>query len=208
MPGNLYPYGIIYFYSARAGELLGHVKDSWMLILTFFVKESKISPRVCVYLFLLWSCEGCIWIVTACWSAFVSAERGQKYSLVPWRGVSCVWHWQLAGLSGAHQRFQMHWGLGHSPAGVASLQGSPPCTCWTLPCAARAARAESWPCGWEGSAWLERRWDEILLPVKCLELLHPSQADVISHRGWSEMRVKKSLLAFLHRVTLAISVGV
>lgn len=30
------PYGIIYFYSGRAGELLGHVKDSWMLVLIFF----------------------------------------------------------------------------------------------------------------------------------------------------------------------------
>lgn len=45
---EIFAYGIMYFYSGRAGELLGHMEDSWMLVLIFFVKQSKISPRACI----------------------------------------------------------------------------------------------------------------------------------------------------------------
>lgn len=41
------PYGIVYFHSGGAGELLGHM-DSYTLVLIFFVNQDKISPRVCL----------------------------------------------------------------------------------------------------------------------------------------------------------------
>lgn len=40
------PYGIVYFHSGRAGELLGHMNNSYTLVLIFFVNQDKISPRV------------------------------------------------------------------------------------------------------------------------------------------------------------------
>lgn len=42
------PYGIVCFHSGRAGELLGHMKDSYTLVLIFFVDQDKMSPRVCI----------------------------------------------------------------------------------------------------------------------------------------------------------------
>lgn len=51
---NSLHHGVIYFYSCRAGELLGHVKDSWMLVfIFFFVMQNKIILRGFLYISFL-----------------------------------------------------------------------------------------------------------------------------------------------------------
>lgn len=171
-----------------------------MLVLIFFVNQGKISPRVCISVLplKLWrmhlDCDSLLECFCQCREKveiLISALERCQLSVALTAGGFVWYTWKVANWSG-----DLAQPCRCSLSSAEGREGSPPSTCWTLP---RAAQGSIHPLCREGRVLTRlsggdecgkcvslqgRSVDGILLSVKYLKLLHPSQTDLISNRAW------------------------